>query len=372
MNWKANILVVDDTPANLQLLVAMLSEQGYKVRPANNGRIALRAAHLAPPDLVLLDVNMPDMDGYEVCRQLKATEVMQDVPVIFISALNEINNIVHAFSVGGVDYITKPFKFEEVKARVDTHLQLYWQKQQIAHMLEQERAYFEKITAMKDEVVQTASHDMRGPLTLVTMGVELLQERIETDSTAVQQSISLIQRGADRMLHLITDVLDLATLETGLALKKEMVLLSQFLEVCLAEREPMAHLKNVSLQFSPQTEDITLALDVNQMQRAIDNLLSNSIKYTPEGGMVRIEMETAVDGVIIHISDTGHGIPAEDIPHLFNRFYRVQTPQHLAADGTGLGLSIVQSIVEQHEGHIKVESTLGQGSTFSLSLPISV
>jgi adenylate cyclase len=121
---EADILVVDDTPTNLKMLSSMLKEQGYKVRPVPNGRLALKAAESAPPDLILLDINMPDIDGYEVCRRLKENEKLRDIPVIFISALNEAMDKVEAFNTGGVDYVTKPFQFEEVQARVETHLKL--------------------------------------------------------------------------------------------------------------------------------------------------------------------------------------------------------------------------------------------------------
>jgi PleD family two-component response regulator len=131
-NQTNGILIVDDTPANLKVLISMLSEQGHRVRPAINGNLALTAAQKAPPDLILLDISMPDMDGYEVCRRLKADEITRDIPVIFISALNEPLDKVKAFTVGGVDYITKPFHVEEVLARVKTHLTLHQLQTQLA------------------------------------------------------------------------------------------------------------------------------------------------------------------------------------------------------------------------------------------------
>jgi class 3 adenylate cyclase len=137
MTYKANILVVDDTPANLQLLCSLLATNGYEARPLLNGRTALNAAQVAPPDLILLDITMPEMDGYTVCEQLKANPLLRAIPVIFISALNEVLDKVRAFTVGGVDYITKPFQVEEVLVRVDTQLQLARQHRELQHRYEQ-------------------------------------------------------------------------------------------------------------------------------------------------------------------------------------------------------------------------------------------
>ena len=129
-----NVIVVDDTPANLQLLTGMLKERGYKVRPVPSGKLALQAAKNDPPDLILLDIMMPEMDGYEVCERLKADEKLREIPVIFISALNETMDKVKAFGVGGVDYVTKPFQFEEVDARVSTHLKLQRQRRELKEL----------------------------------------------------------------------------------------------------------------------------------------------------------------------------------------------------------------------------------------------
>jgi putative two-component system response regulator len=154
----ANIMIVDDTPANLRLLEGILSEEGYNVRPFPGGRFALKAAQNDPPDLILLDINMPEMNGYEVCTKFKSEEKTRDIPIIFISALNEVKDKMEAFSTGGVDYITKPFQFEEVQARVDTHLQLHYLRMELErHNNELESLVQEKIREIlsaKEEISQ--------------------------------------------------------------------------------------------------------------------------------------------------------------------------------------------------------------------------
>lgn len=151
-NPEANILVVDDKPANLHLLVAMLSRQGYRVRPVRSGKLALSSVNASPPDLILLDINMPEMNGYEVCRVLKESEMVRDIPVIFISALDEVLDKVEAFKVGGVDYITKPFQVEEVLARIKTHLALRNLQKEIARQLEEQRRLNEELRQALEQV----------------------------------------------------------------------------------------------------------------------------------------------------------------------------------------------------------------------------
>jgi len=167
----ANILVVDDTIENLQLLATMLGDQGYEIRPVTNGRQALLAADRDPPDLILLDINMPDMSGYEVCAQLTARASSQDVPVIFLTALSETADKVKAFDVGGHDYITKPFQFDEVLARVKTHVALRRTRQELVQSYDQLRS----LETLRDNLVHMVVHDMRSPLMVLMMNLDFLK-----------------------------------------------------------------------------------------------------------------------------------------------------------------------------------------------------
>ena len=164
---KGDILVVDDTAANLKLLSNILTQNGYRVRAARSGEMALSSVDSSPPELILLDIKMPEIDGYEVCQRLKANEQTENIPVIFISALNDIEDIIRAFDAGGVDYIMKPFKFKEVLARVDSQLTLARQRQHIETLREKDRQYFESLTKMKSQFVDAATHDLKNPLQLI-------------------------------------------------------------------------------------------------------------------------------------------------------------------------------------------------------------
>jgi len=204
------ILMVDDTPANLELLSGMLKGRGYKVRAAVSGKLALQAARNDPPDLILLDINMPEMNGYEVCAELKSDDKLKDIPVIFLSALTETMDKVKAFGIGGVDYITKPFQFEEVEARVETHLELRRQKSRL------EESYKEQseLKKLRDNLVNLLIHDLRPPLTSICGQLELIKEK---DGTALSADsagrLAETVKTAKQLIQMVGTVLDTGKLE---------------------------------------------------------------------------------------------------------------------------------------------------------------
>jgi signal transduction histidine kinase len=367
MNNPANILLVDDTPSNLDVLTAMLKEQGYRVRPAINGELALEAVKAAPPDLILLDINLPRMNGYEVCARLKADDGAKDIPVIFISALNDIDAIVKAFEVGGVDYITKPFKLREVLARVATHLMLVQQRRQIEDRYVRDMKHFEALSKMKEQFVQSATHDLKNPLSII-MGYAALLDgmTLQEFEQFGKEYVEGITSGAKRIQSLIADMLDLAQLQTGANVSLRPTDLASFMKDALRGADINANQKGIALVYAPPKESVNMLVDPKLMLRVIDNLVTNAIKYTPDGGRVDIFTDIYDDSVGIRVRDTGFGIPKKDIPHIFDAFYRVRGEQNSKISGTGLGLAIVRTIVDQHGGVIEVESELAQGSMFSV------
>ncbi len=376
---RGDILIVDDMPHNLELLSAMLIKRGYVVRPALNGAMALRAAKATPPDLILLDINMPELNGYEVCRRLKNDQETRDIPVIFISALDETIDKVRAFEVGGVDYVTKPFQVEEVLARIETQLMLYRQRLELERqrreleiLRERERQYFNEMNRVKDEFVRTVSHDLKNPISVVVGYVHLLREGGNIADPDDLLYLDRIEEGAESMRALIMNLLDLARLEAGSALTLEPHALSEFLRICLEGFELAAENKGIELVYTPPPNDMVVAFDRTRMIQAISNLLSNAIKYTPSGGRVELCAEVSKHEVSISVCDNGIGISEDDMPNLFKKFYRVHNARSLGTEGTGLGLSIVKAVIEQHQGAIEVESEVGVGSTFHIRLPVVV
>lgn len=362
LNTKGNILIVDDTPANLRLLSNMLTEQNYKVRAVVNGTMALTTTRAVPPDLILLDINMPGMSGYEVCQQLKADAAIRDIPVIFISALDEVQDKVKAFTVGGVDYITKPFQFEEVLARVETHLSLC----RLQKELEQEIIARDKLIAELDAYAHTVAHDLKNPLTALIGFSELLEHRHhKMPPDRVERNLHLIAVNAWRMTNIIDELLLLASVRQQGDVQMRPVAMSAVIvesqarlgdmltrykaEISVPDAWPQA------LGYGPWIEEIWA------------NYISNALKYGGEPPHVELGATPEDDDHIrFWVRDNGPGITTADQTRLFTPFERLS---QVRAEGHGLGLSIVQRIVEKLGGRVSVESEMGQGSTFSFTLP---
>ena len=207
----ASILVVDDTLANLQLLAELLNKRGYRARAVPSGKLALQAVQTEPPDLILLDVNMPEMSGYEVSQRLKAEPAWAEIPVIFISALHETLDKVKAFSTGGVDYITKPFQFEEVEARVSTHLELRRQKRE----LQASYMRLQELERQRDGLVHMVAHDMRSPLCAIQMTMEILKGTLDTQDKENIEMLDDAYSSANTLCNMVTQLLDISRMESG-------------------------------------------------------------------------------------------------------------------------------------------------------------
>ena len=363
------VLVVDDTPDNLDMLMMLLETQGYQVFQAKNGKRAIEVAHQERPDMVLLDVMMPGIDGFETCQRLKESEVTKHIPVIFMTALSDTEHKIKGFQIGAVDYISKPFQHQEVLARVKTHVTFYQQRKEIEALREQDRIYYENLSQVKDELMRTASHDLKSPLGNIMTSIFLLQDHISADDEQGIMLIETVQRGTDRMLNLITELLDVARIEAGYDLNQSSVNICNLLRQMTQEHMATANEKQIALTCQCDHSDLTLNIDETLVSRALQNLISNAVKYTPNDGQVTVTAHTTDHKVELKVIDTGLGIPEDALPQLFDKFYRVSTDRHLKESGTGLGLNIVQTIVEQHGGTIQVESKLGEGSTFTIALP---
>lgn len=352
------ILIVDDAAENLRVLHELLKAEGYVVLTAMRGEVALTAARAPqPPDMVLLDVRMPGMDGYEICRRLKADPATRDIPVMFLSAGGDMADKVEGFRAGGVDYVTKPFQVEEVLARVATHLALSRQRREIA-----------ALSGLKDQLIRTISHDLKNPLTIVLGNAEyLLSSLAPLTEEDRRRLVSGIQRRGEEMLRLVTDLLDLSRIEEGMPLERRPLELG-----ALAERQVKdAQERGADVRFEPAAGPVTVSADGERLGQVIANLVSNAIKYTPPGGTVTVSVARESGFGLLCVRDSGLGIPAEALPRVFEPFYRVDRPDHRKVEGTGLGLSIVKALVEQHGGDVRVASAPGQGSTFTVRLPLA-
>lgn len=358
---KAELLIVDDTLENLRLLSQMLSEEGYRVETASSGARALATAQANPPDLVLLDIRMPEMDGYEVCEGLKADERTRDIPIIFLSALDETDDKVKAFTSGGVDYIIKPFQFEEVLARVEIHIALM----NLQRQLQQANRELQKRLEELDAFAHTVAHDLKNPLTRIIGYAELLEGEFDTlPEEDLHGFVGIIARGGRKMENIINELLLLASVREGEVESQPLDMsdivdeaqrrLSHMIEgskvrIILPESWPVA------LGHGPWVEEVWL------------NYISNAIKYS--GREPRLELGGAVEpggAARFWVRDNGPGLSEEDQGRLFAPFTRLH---QVRAEGHGLGLSIVRRIVNKLGGRAGVESQVGKGSVFYFTLP---
>ncbi|NEP01038.1 MAG: hybrid sensor histidine kinase/response regulator [Symploca sp. SIO2E9] len=414
-----NILVVDDTPENLRLLSTMLTDHGYKVRKVINGKLALDAAQVNPPDLILLDIMMPQLNGYEVCKKLKACEQTAQVPVIFLSALNDAIDKVKAFDVGGADYITKPFQIEEVVARVENQLlirRLQKQQQEQNIKLQQEISVRQQaqvalqtlnqeletrvqartveltqankqllkleaelrqalvqqqeLNEFKSRIITTISHEYRTPLTTINSSAELLELYGHKWPQEKQLNhLQRIQRKVKHLTSLVNDVLFLDKFECeNIKLNLVPLDLLKFGEE-LVEDLKMTALKGQTIEFRAQGDCLQGTWDEKILRQILSNLLSNAIKYSPEVGVIKLQISSQDGKMVWKIEDQGIGIPTEDQARLFESFHRASNVSNIP--GIGLGLSITKKCVDLYNGQITCESKVGIGTTFTVTIPLS-
>jgi signal transduction histidine kinase len=422
---KENILVVDDTPDNVRLLMAMLSEQGYKVRKALNGQMALTACQMVLPDLILLDINMPEMNGYEVCQQLKAEDKTREVPVIFISALDDVLDKVKAFDSGGADYITKPFQRGEVLSRIDSQLKLrslqlnlHKKNESLERALAELKAaqvqliQNEKMAAL-GQLVAGIAHEINNPISFIYGNLthasqyvqdlvnilELYQEEYPNTAPRLQEKINeldltflkedapnlmgAMRRGAERIRQLVVSLRNFSRLDEAemkpvdIHEGTDSTLL--MLQHRLAETETRPAI-TVIKEYGKLPRVTCYASQLNQV---FMHLLNNAIDALEDGHgawgigrgeqdiprpTIRIRTElTAKDTVLIRIADNGPGISTAKLSHLFDPFFTTKK----VGSGAGLGLSISYQIVaQQHKGQLTCSSSPGEGAEFAIEIPV--
>jgi len=358
----ANILIVDDVPENLRLLTAILKESGHHVRPAASGKIALQAAAHSLPDLILLDIKMPEMDGLEVCAQLKAVPALQDIPVIFISALHETEDKLKAFHAGGVDYVTKPFQAEEVQARVHTHLELRRQKIQLQENL----LKLQKLEELRDNLTHMIVHDMRSPLMSLDGYLDMLQMfDQECLSAKAKEYVAHARTNANRVIHMADEMLTVSKLEEGnIELQLVACDLAEMLREVVGNYEIVRGRK--SIQYILRPGHFTVSVDRNLIGRVLQNLMDNAMKFSPDDGVIKVAVADQDKLVRVEVSDQGIGIPRNQQDLIFEKFKQLE--RQSGRSGVGLGLAFCKLAVEAHGGHIGVESETGKGSTFWFTL----
>jgi signal transduction histidine kinase len=355
-----SILIVDDTVENLRLLAGMLTTRGFDVRPVTSGQAALDTMAHAIPDLVLLDVTMPGMDGFEVCSRLKAHPEWKEIPVIFLTALTEVSDKVKGFSVGGVDYITKPFQLEEVQARVDSQLALRAAKKELAESLRR----LQELERLRDDLVHMVVHDMRSPLSSLVMNLGLLKMQVPGELVETVDDVVLAARSLSSMANTL---LDLSRLEEGkMPLKKaqcNLVGLARQAKDAVAAMDPSRAIEIEDSDVAP------VSCDGDLVRRVLENLISNGIKHTPTGGRLRISVRRNGPSVHVAVQDEGQGVPAQARQRIFEKFGAVAARKDQSYHSVGLGLAFCKLAIEAHAGSIGVDAAVPRGSVFWFELP---
>ena len=374
--YKIKILIVDDILANIEVLHETLEPEGYIISVATSGKMALDVALHLKPDLVLLDIMMPEMDGYETCQKLKENEDTRDFPVIFISAKGENEDIVEGFRVGGVDYIAKPFHGEEVLSRVRTHAQLhYLKRQQINRIqeLELQNKKLEKLDEIKNRFMGTAMHDLRNPLSSISGFSELFLRGEETYSEDEKKNlVKLINQTSKDLLGLVHDLLDISVFESGeLNLNLSSGNIKPVLMKQIQVNQVHSDLKNITINTSLEEVPDSI-FDPNRIGQVIDNLISNALKFSQQGTSMEIGLSSSDQNLEFYVKDEGPGIAEKDQSRLFTEFPKINVYPTGGEKSTGLGLSIVKKIVEAHSGSIQVESEQGVGTIFHVNLPLVI
>ncbi|BAY27269.1 response regulator receiver sensor signal transduction histidine kinase [Calothrix sp. NIES-2100] len=369
------ILVVDDSPDNVFLIKTILEEEGYTISTAENGASALAQLEASPCDLVLLDLMMPGMDGYEVTRRIRGNTAMQQyIPILLITA-HDAPNVAKGLDLGADDFIRKPVTVDELLARVRSLLRL-------KHSIDER----DEIARQREDFVSRLTHDLRTPLVAADRVLMLFQQgALGALSSQMEEVIAIMARSNTNLLSMVNTLLEVYRFEAGRkTLAFQPVNLRQLLEEVVGELTPLAEAKSLAmnLEVAQELTINTLMSDRLELHRLFTNLIGNAIKFT-ESGSVNIRLSsktesskksyldasgnsTISDYLIVEVEDTGPGISPEEQTTLFERF---RQGSHKSS-GSGLGLYLSRRIVEAHQGNILVKSELGKGSLFIVMLPI--
>ena len=362
---KFKIMIVDDERLNINVLNHILKEE-YQIRVAVNGEQALnRALSVPQPDLILLDIQMPGMDGYEICQQLKANEATQHIPIIFITAMGKTADETKGLALGAVDYITKPISPAIVLARVKTQLTL---KKTLEIQKQQNHVLYE-LNQTKNRFLGMVAHDLRSPLAAIQSISQILQN---VDLSREKQAFFLdrIHQNSKQMFTLMNDLLDISVIESG---KFDLQLSQCDLVEVIKNQVEMVSWTALQKQIHIETSYGTCApftLDGNRIGQVIDNLLTNAIKFSPTNTTVQVSCYCVDGQATITIQDQGTGIRKEEQNMLFGPFQTLSSQPTGNEKSSGLGLAIVKKIVDAHHGTISLQSEPGNGCTFQVTLPV--
>ena len=353
------ILIVDDQEQNLRIVGTVLTMMGYEIIAATSAEQAFKRLSARTPDLILLDLLMPGIDGLETCRRLKADPRWADLPVIFLSAADDKNLVVQALESGGVDYVTKPFNKAELLSRVRTHLALKKARDELRHLAED-----------KDELLGILAHDLKNHLAGMKLSAGLLSERADDLPPRCLRLAENIANSTDRMLAFVKEFLANQSAER-LLLRPAQVDLGALVSGVVERHRAAAAVKRIALTAEVAKQAVVVQADSEAVCQVLDNLVSNAIKFSPPDKSVKVSMMPSAAGFArCVVQDEGPGFTADDQEKMFSRYRRLSARPTGGEPSTGLGLSIVKRLVESMNGRISLESPAEGGARFLLQLPL--
>ena len=366
------LLVVDDNEENRDVLARRLQKQGHWAVTAPGGQEALEALAEQPFDLVLLDIMMPEMDGYEVLSRIKNNPQTQRLPVIMISALDEMDSVVRCIEMGAADYLPKPFNPTLLRARVGASLrEKRARDRELRYTAELAESYrkLQELERLRDDLTYMIVHDLRTPLTSLLSGLQTVP--LVGDLNEIQtEMVEIAVDGGRTLLGMINDLLDVEKMEQeSVPLEMTPLTAGGLIERATAQVVLLAQSSGLTLAREAPLDLPPFPGDEDKLRRTIINLLGNAIKFTPVGGTITAAAELGEGVVLFSIRDTGEGIPPEAFERIFEKFGQVENRKAGRKMSTGLGLTFCKLAVEAHGGRIWVESLPGQGSAFFFTIP---
>ena len=355
------LLVIDDQESNIQVVGGSLGKLGFEILPASGGLQAFQRLAVHRPDLILLDLLMPEMDGFEVCRRIRANPDWAEIPIIFLSSADDKGLIVRALESGGVDYITKPFNHAELVTRVRTHLALKRARDELKQLAED-----------RDELLGILTHDLKNHLGGMDMSAQLLRDRTEAlADPKLRLMAENISQSSSQMLAFVKEFLANASADHGLSLKTELVNLSDAAARAVQQHQEAAKRKELVVELIlPHSNGVLVQVEGAALNQVLDNLLSNAIKFSPPGKQIRVAVcSPDTRYVECQVQDEGPGFKEDEKTRMFRRYGRLSARPTGGEPSTGLGLSIVKKLVLAMHGELACESTPGNGAKFAFRLP---
>lgn len=369
---RPTVLIVDDTPFNVQLLLEFLNESEYDARVSESGENAVKIIPTLKPDIILLDIMMPGMNGYQVLEQLNQDEETRDIPVIFMTALSETEDKLKGFRLGAVDYITKPLEHEEVLARLDLHLSI----KRMQRQLQEQNRRLTEAAIIKDRFMQIANHDLRNPLSLILMAIELARSTDEDGEPifSKDQALARIEMATRQMMAIVKNYLDIRKTEIGDdSVRIHTFFLPEVIRDLVSSYTSIAQAKRIHLQVDLPDDFPPVMGDRSRTHQVLTNYITNAIKYSPKETTITISGQICEEGTAARceVRDQGPGVPPQERNRLFREFTVTSNKPTGGEASYGLGLWIAKKLTESQNGRAGAEFPESGGSVFYFELPVS-